>query len=386
MEFTPSQKVRQIPKSFFADLDKKIDAVEDQSTLIDLAKGNPDQPTPEFIIDELKIASEKLENHRYTPFEGKTNFLKAISSYYQKNYGVTTDPFKAILTFNGSAIGISAIPQVFLDPGDYVVTTDPCYPEYDASVALAGGKLYQLPITEANDYLPDLESIPDEVLQKTKILLLNYPNNPTGAEATSQFFEKVIQFCKLHHILAVNDFAYAALSYDERPVSILEAPEALDYAIELNTFSKTYNMAGWRAGYVLGNESAIAAIKKYHDHVYSTIFGAVQDAATVGLESDQSSVEQLRTLYRQRRDTLVGGLKQIGWNVVEPKGTFFVWVKAPEGLDGEQFTVQILEQTNIVVAPGIGFGSNGRNYIRLSLTHDESVLKEVVERLSKINY
>lgn len=386
MKFEPSEKVKQIPKNFFAQLDYKISQVLDQETMIDLAKGNPDQPTPDLIIDELKRAVDDKSNHGYTPFDGKQNLLHAIANYYYREYQVSIDANNEILTTNGSVIGISSLPQILVNPGDYVITTDPCYPEYYTAIALAGGKVYQLPITDENNYLPDLDQVPAEVAQKAKILLLNYPNNPTGAVATREFFEQAIAFARQYEILIVNDFAYAAIGYDEQPISLLTIAGAKDYAVEMNTLSKTYDMAGWRVGYILGNETVIAALKQYHAHVYSTIFGAIQDAAVMGLESDQSAVKKIRDEYRQRRDVLVTGLQQIGWPIVEPKGTFFVWAKVPEGYNGEQFAEIILNQANVVVAPGIGFGKSGDNYIRMSLTHGVDELSEVVQRLSRLNY
>lgn len=386
MKFLTSNKMEDIVPNFFEQLDKKIARIEDKDSMIDLAKGNPDQPTPEFIIESLKKAVDLKVNHGYTPFDGKKNFLDAITRYYQKKYDVKIDTNSEILTFNGSVIGISAIPQVILNPGDYVITTDPCYPEYYTAVSLAGGKLYQLPIERQNHYLPDLSRIPQKVIKQAKILLLNYPNNPTGAIANKEFFKQAIAFGKEHQILVVNDFAYEAIGYDKQPLSLLQVDGAKEYAIELNTLSKTYDMAGWRVGYVLGNESVITALKKYHAHVYSTVFGAIQDAAVAGLDSDQEAAKHIRDVYQGRRDTLVSGLKRLGWDVEEPKGTFFVWTKVPYGYTGQAFAELILDQANVVVAPGIGFGASGKNYIRLSLTHDEELLKEVIKRFSELKY
>ncbi|AUJ30418.1 MAG: aminotransferase class I/II-fold pyridoxal phosphate-dependent enzyme [Liquorilactobacillus hordei] len=386
MEFLTSNKVKDIVPNFFEQLDKKISQIEDKDTMIDLAKGNPDQPTPSFIIESLKKAVDVKSNHGYTPFDGKQNFLDAIARYYKKIYNVKIEAQKEILTFSGSVVGISAIPQIILNSGDYVITTDPCYPEYYTSVSLAGGKLYQLPITKKNHYLPELDKIPTEIVKQSKILLLNYPNNPTGATATEKFFEQAIEFGKKNKILVVNDFAYAAIGYGQQPISLLQIEGAKKYAVELNTLSKTYDMAGWRVGYVLGNESVIMALKKYHSHVYSTVFGAIQDAATAGLDSDQAAARHIRDVYQNRRDVLVHGLRSLGWDVEKSQGTFFIWVKVPSGYSGQKFAELILEQANVVVAPGIGFGSSGKDYIRLSLTHDEKILKEVIKRFSALKY
>lgn len=386
MKFEAANKVKKIPQNFFSKLDEKISQITDKGSLIDLAKGNPDQATPKFIVDELKVAADKKENHGYTPFDGKQTLMNAIAAYYYNEYRVELDPKKEILTFNGSAIGISALPQTMLNPGDYVITTDPCYPEYYAAVALAGGNIWQLSINENNNYLPDLDSVPQTIINKAKILILNYPNNPTGAIANQHFFETAIEFGKKHGILVVNDFAYAAIGFESKPVSLLQSKTAKQYAVELNTLSKTYNMAGWRVGYVVGNESVISALKQYHAHVYSTVFGAVQDAAIAALKSSQKSAHAIRDVYQQRRDVLVDGLNNIGWSVKKPKGTFFVWAKVPAGYDSQSFTNLILEQINVVVAPGVGFGESGKNYIRMSLTHDKAVLEKVIARFAELKY
>ena len=261
MNFSPSQKIKNISPSFFAGLDKKISQIKDKQSLISLAQGSPDQPTPGFIIKKLKQSLTRLSDNGYPPFAGKDKLLKAIAKYYKKQYKITINPNQEILTLAGSQIGISALPQVMLNPGDYVVTTDPCYPDYYTDIALAGGKLYQLPINKENHFLPNLKNIPEKIVAKTKMLFLNYPNNPTGAVATKAFFKAAINFGKAHHILVANDFAYSTLGFNRKPISLLQTKDAKQYAVELNTLSKAYDMAGWRIGYILGNKSVIAALK-----------------------------------------------------------------------------------------------------------------------------
>lgn len=384
MEFQPANRIASVPKNFFAKLDQVVAGLPDQAAVIDLTKGNPDLRTPEPIVKALQHASTEFENDRYTDVAGKASLRQAIAQYYQRLYGVIVDPDTQILATNGSCISLSALPQVFLNPGDYVITTDPCYPEYYATVAQAGGKLYQLPINEANHFLPDLDSVPDEILSKARILLLNYPNNPTGATATTAFFQQAIAFGRQHHLLVVNDFAYAAIGFDQAPISILAQPGATDVAIELNTLSKTYNMAGWRVGYTLGNASAMSALKAYHEHTYSTIYGAVQDAAIVGLRGNQASVAAIRKTYQQRRDVMCAGLDTLGWHYVLPQGAFYLWIHAPEGLSGDVFTQLLLQQVQVVVAPGIGFGAEGQYYVRISLTQPLTVLETVLQRFRQV--
>lgn len=386
MDFKPSNVVNELPGNYFNAMKEKI--AQYRSTgidVIDLASGNPDQPTPEPIIQALKEAIDQPENQGYPPFYGKKSTLEAISTFYKREYKVELDPETEIAVFNGSGIGIVGIPQSLLNPGDILLTADPAYPAYYAAASLARALVQTIPVYEKDGYLPDYETVPEEILRQVKLLLLNYPNNPTGAIATEDFWEQTIAFAAKQQIPVLNDFAYGAFGFDgHKPLSLLQTPGAKEYAVETYTLSKTYNMAGWRFGFAVGNASIIAALKHYHTQAYSTIFGAVQDAAAVALLGSQESVQQLGLLYEQRRDVLVHKLRSIGWNVPSPQGTFFAWFRVPEGYTSESFATQLLEEAHVAVAQGEGFGTEGRAYVRVSLVNSEERLSEAVERIARI--
>lgn len=382
VEFGAANRIKKIPENFFAELDKQVATIgAENESVIDLSKGNPDIATPQHIALSLKEAVDKRENQRYTPFKGKISFRKSIQKFYQQQYGVSVDVDKEIAVFHGAVVGINAVPQVLLNPGDYVITTDPCYPEYDTAIELAGGKIYKLPLLQANNYLPDYAQVPKEILARTKITLLNYPNNPTGATASASFFDRSLSFAHANKLLVVNDFAYASLGFYETPVSIMSRPGAKENALEIYTLSKTYSMAGWRIGFAVGNSSVVKSLNKYLAHGHSTVFGAVQDAAGTALESSQECVEEIRKKYQSRRDALIGGLKKINLEVADTRGTFFVWVRIPENYTSVSFAKLLLQGAHVAVAPGNGFGKYGEGYIRFSVVCGLEKIQEVLQRL-----
>ncbi|WP_311407847.1 aminotransferase class I/II-fold pyridoxal phosphate-dependent enzyme [Liquorilactobacillus uvarum] len=382
MNFQAANRIKKMPVNFFAELDQQIAAVNVKTrNVIDLSKGNPDIPTPNHIVESLKDAVSKKENQKYTPFKGKEGFRKAIQNFYQRQYNAQIDVNREIAIFHGAVVGINAVPQVLLDPGDYVITTDPCYPEYETTVSLAGGRIYKLPLLQTNGYLPDYAQIPNEILAKAKILLLNYLNNPTGAVASASFFASSLFFAREKNLLLVNDFAYASLGFDKAPVSLMSCPGAKENALEIYTLSKTYSMAGWRVGFAVGNASVIEALNKYLAHGHSTVFGAVQDAASTALNSSQESSVEIKEEYQKRRNLLVSGLRKLNWSVEMTAGTFFVWVKIPVEYTSVSFAKLLLEKAQVAVAPGSGFGKYGEGYIRISLVCELEKLEEVLQRL-----
>jgi aminotransferase len=275
------------------------------------------------------------------------------------------------------------IPQTILNPGDYLLTTDPAYPPYYTAAKLARAEIHTIPVEEKDGFLPDYRTVPEEISRKTKLLMLNYPNNPTGAVATRDFFDQTIAYAAEHHFPVMNDFAYGAFGFDgHKPLSLLQIPGGKDYGVETYTASKTYNMAGWRFGFAVGNASVIGALKLYHTHAYSTVFGAVQDAAAAALLGPQQPVQELGRLYEQRRDTLVRRLREIGWDVAPPKGTFFAWFKVPFGFTSETFADFLLDHAHVAVAPGRGFGTQGSAYVRVNLLNSEERLLEAAERIA----
>lgn len=382
-EFHASRLLQAMPGNYFADIDRKIDKiVKSGIDLIHLEKGSPDQPTPDAIVQAMDQATRRPENQGYPPYGGKENLKAAIAEFYQHEYGVTLNPETEITIFAGATVAIAALPQALLNPGEMMLTTDPGYPMYYICPMLANAKVYGMPIRAENGFLPDYTAVPKSVLDHSRLLMLNYPNNPTGAMATKQFFADTVRFSREHEIPVVHDLAYGAFGFDgNRPLSFLQTPGAKEQGIELYTFSKTYNMAGWRLGFAVGNASLIQSLSKFHDLAHSDVFGAVQDAGVAALSGSQKSVHELCALYEKRRDVLVNSLRAIGWPVDAPKGSFFCWFKVPDGYTSETFVDALIERAHVAMAPGIGFGQNGDQYVRAGLLEPEARLREAAERI-----
>jgi aminotransferase len=382
-QFPPSQLLNNLPKQFFAGLVKKVGEYIDQGhDVINLGQGNPDQPTPTHIVSKLQEAVSNPLNHKYPPFRGYQYLKQAAADFYYREYGVTIDPAKEVAILFGGKAGLVEIPLCLLNPGETILVPDPGYPDYLSGVALAKAEMVTMPLRENNNFLPNYQELSPDSLLKAKLMFLNYPNNPTGATATQEFFEETVKLASENDICVVHDFAYGAIGYDgDKPLSFLQVEGAKEVGIEIYTLSKTYNMAGWRVGFAVGNESAISAIELLQDHLYVSIFGAVQEAAAEALTGPQDCVRELNDLYERRRNVLIDGLRSIGWNVTTPKGSFFAWLKVPEGLSSEEFATILLEQAHIMVAPGIGFGKFGEGYVRVGLLSSEERLREAVRRI-----
>jgi aminotransferase len=382
-EFPSSRLLDKMPGNYFADLDRRIEQVSQSGIdLIHLEKGSPDQLTPDPVIYEMDRALRLPENQGYPPYGGKRNLKEAIATFYAGAYGVALDPETEITVFAGATVAIAALPQALLNPGDLMLTADPGYPMYFICPSLAGAGVYGIPVRAEDDFLPDYRKIPEAFLSRAKLLMLNYPNNPTGAVATKAFFADTVAFSKEHQIPVVHDFAYAAFGFDgQRPLSFLQTPGAKEQGIEIYTFSKTWNMAGWRLGFAAGNASLIRSLGKFHDLAHSDVFGAVQDAGAAALLGPQTSVREMRALYEKRRNVLVESLREIGWDVASPEGSFFCWFKVPEGYTSETFTKALIEEAHVAMAPGIGFGRGGNFYVRAGLLEPEDRLREAAERI-----
>lgn len=385
--FEQSQLLKSLPKQFFASLVAKVGKVAGEGhDVINLGQGNPDQPTPKHIVEAMQDAASNPHYHKYSPFRGQPFLKEAAASFYKREYGVELDPEKEVAILFGGKAGLVEIPQCLLNPGDTVLVPDPGYPDYWSGVELAKAKMEYMPLKAENDFLPAFSDISPEAAAAAKLMFLNYPNNPTGAVASKEFFEKTIQFANEKDICVVHDFAYGAIGFDgKKPISFLEVPGAKDVGIEIYTLSKTYNMAGWRVGFAVGNASVIEAINLLQDHLYVSIFSAVQEAAAAALLESQQCVEELVSLYEARRRTFISGLQEIGWDVVAPGGSFFAWLPVPEGYTSETFADLLLEKAHIAVAPGIGFGKHGEGYVRVGLLSDEARLAEAVERIKSLN-
>ncbi|KMP24883.1 aminotransferase [Bacillus cereus] len=386
--FQPSEIVTSLPTQFFASLVAKVNKVVAAGhDVINLGQGNPDQPTPQHIVKALQDAAEKTVHHKYPPFRGHESLKEAVATFYQREYDVVVNPKTEVAILFGGKAGLVELPVCFTNPGDTILVPNPGYPDYLSGVALAKAQFETMPLLAENNFLPDYTKIDDSTAERAKLMFLNYPNNPTGATASKEFFEETIHFANEHNILVVHDFAYGAIGFDgQKPVSFLQADGAKDTGIEIYTLSKTFNMAGWRIAFAVGNESVIETINLLQDHMYVSIFGAVQDAAREALLSSQSCVVELVNRYESRRNALIEACHAIGWNVDIPTGSFFAWLPVPEGYTSEQFSNILLEKAHVAVAPGVGFGEHGEGYVRVGLLHTEDRLREAITRIDKLNF
>ncbi|WP_369902820.1 pyridoxal phosphate-dependent aminotransferase [Bacillus manliponensis] len=384
--FKPSKTVTSLPTQFFASLVAKVNgAVKAGHDVINLGQGNPDQPTPSHIIKALQHAAEEPLHHKYPPFRGHESLKEAVAIFYEREYGVQLNPKTEVAILFGGKAGLVELPLCFIDEGDRILVPDPGYPDYLSGIALANSLFETMPLLEENNFLPDYTKLDAQDVKQAKMMFLNYPNNPTGAIASPQFFEETVSFANENNILVVHDFAYGAIGFDgKKPVSFLQTDGAKNTGIEIYTLSKTYNMAGWRIAFAVGNESVIETINLLQDHMYVSIFGAVQEAAREALLAPQTCVEELVSRYESRRQALITACHEIGWNVAAPKGSFFAWLPVPDGYTSEQFADLLLEQAHVAVAPGIGFGKYGEGYIRVGLLHTEERLKEAITRIEKL--
>ena len=384
MEF--SKKLQQLPTQFFAALVQKVNAaLAEDRDVINLGQGNPDQPTPQSIIQALQEAAQDPQNHKYSPFRGIQELRQAAADFYKREYNVEIDPDTEVAILGGTKIGLVELPMALLNPGDIMLLPDPGYPDYLSGVVLADVDYHVMPLLAENDFLPDYRQLSDEVKNRAKLLYLNYPNNPTGGTANLAFFEETVRLAKEHDIAIAHDFAYGAIGFDgEKPVSFLQAAGAKDVGIEMYTLSKTYNMAGWRIGFAVGNAKIIEAINIIQDHLFCSQFPAVQQAAAVALTSSQACTDELRATYERRRNVLVEEAHRIGWQVTAPKGSFFAWLPVPEGYSSKEFANLLLEKADIAVAAGNGFGEYGEGYVRVGLLVSEDRLREAILRIEKL--
>ncbi|GAW98803.1 pyridoxal phosphate-dependent aminotransferase [Secundilactobacillus mixtipabuli] len=386
MKFEESKVLQHLPKQFFANLVAKVNAkAASGADVINLGQGNPDQPTPEFIVKAMQEATANPADHKYSLFRGMPRLKQAAADFYKREYGVDLDPEKEVAILGGSKIGLVELPFALLNPGDTMLLPDPGYPDYLSGVALAQVKLELMSLSADKQYLPDYQQLDPKVVEQAKLMYLNYPNNPTGAVATPEFYEKTVQFAKEHHIGVVQDFAYGAIGFDgKRPVSFLQTPGAKEVGIETYTLSKSYNMAGWRVGFAVGNEDMIEAINLIQDHLFVSLFPAIQDAAVAALDSDQSSVKSLVALYQKRRDDFYAAARKIGWEPYPSGGAFYAWMPVPKGYTSEEFADLLLDKAAVAVAPGTGFGKSGEGYVRVGLLIDEPKFTEACERIGKL--
>ncbi|MFV2045957.1 pyridoxal phosphate-dependent aminotransferase [Metabacillus litoralis] len=386
--FEQSHLLNTLPKQFFASLVAKVNTIVEQGhDVINLGQGNPDQPTPEHIVQAMEKAVRNPQNHKYSPFRGQMFLKEAVATFYRREYGVEVDPASEVAILFGGKAGLVEVPQCLLNPDDVVLVPDPGYPDYWSGVELARAKMEVMPLLSENQFLPDYKSLSKDAVEKAKLMFLNYPNNPTGATANESFFEETVSFAKENNICVVHDFAYGAIGFDgKKPISFLQTTGAKDIGIEIYTFSKTFNMAGWRIGFAVGNPSVIKAINLLQDHMYVSVFSAIQEAAAHALLSPQTCVEELNARYESRRNALITAVREIGWDVTAPSGSFFAWLPVPKQFDSsEEFSDFLLQHAHVVVAPGVGFGEYGEGYVRVGLLTSEDRLREAADRIKALN-
>jgi len=378
-----AKRIEELPPYLFVEISKKIAEKRDKGEdVISLAIGDPDIPTPPHVVERLCQAAQDPANHRYPESEGLSEFRRAIAQWYENRFGVSLDPDVEVLPLIGAKEGIGHIALCFIDPGDIALVPDPAYPVYSIGTMFAGGSSHSMPLKEENDFLPDLESVPQDIAKKAKILWINYPNNPTAAVAGLDFFERVVAFAKKYDIAVCHDGPYTEVAFDGyRPVSFLEAPGAKDVGVEFHSLSKSFNMTGWRVGMVVGNARIVDALTRVKSNLDSGIPQAIQYAAIEALTGPQDCIDEHNTIYQRRRDLLLQTLDQIGLKARPPRASLYIWAKLPEDSTSLGFATTLLEEAGIVVTPGIGYGKCGEGYIRLSLTIPDHRLEEAVVRL-----
>ena len=380
-----SERLEQIPPYLFAEIDRKIaEAKAKGIDIISLGIGDPDTPTLPPVVEEMHKAIDNPKNHDYPPYNGTEKFRKGACEWMKNRFGVELDPDKEMLANIGSKEAIAHVFFAYVDKGDYTLVPDPGYPVYHNATIFAGGIPYEMPLLEENGYLPDFDKIPEDIAKKSKIMFLNYPNNPTGAVADLDFFKKAVDFCKKYDILLCSDMAYSEMTYDGyKAPSVLQVEGAKDVAIEFYSHSKSYNMTGWRVGFVCGNADAIKALGTIKNNIDSGTFKAIQDAATVAFNIDPKYINDLNKMYQERRDAAEEGFRELGWSVKPSKATFYLWLPVPKGMTSEEFVTVMLEKAHVVVPPGNGYGKYGEGYFRVALTKDVDTIKECIRRMKE---
>lgn len=381
-----ARRIEKLPPYLFAEISRKIAEKRAQGVrVISFAIGDPDLPTPPHIISALMAAAQDPANHRYPETDGLPELREAIARWYQRRFEIELDPATEVLPLIGSKEGIGHIALCFIDPGDVALVPDPGYPVYSVGTLLAGGEPYFLPLTEENNFLPDLDAVPPEVAKRAKVLWLNYPNNPTGAVAPLEFFEAAVAFAKRYDLAVLHDGPYSEVAFDGyRPVSFLQVPGAREVGIEFHSLSKSYNMTGWRIGMAVGNPRIINALMRVKSNLDSGIPQAIQQMAIAELDGPQDCIEEHNRIYQQRRDRLVSALSKLGLRVRLPKASLYVWARIPSGLTSVQFATKLLDEAGVVVTPGNGYGPSGEGYVRLSVTLPDTDLEEGVRRMEAL--
>ena len=379
-----SERMDRVPPYLFVQISRKIAEKKAQGIeVISFGIGDPDIPTPDYVIDALGDASHDAPNHRYPESEGLPEFREGVADWYKRRFDVTLDPEKEVISLIGAKEGIGHVAFCFLDAGDVALVPDPGYPVYAMGTLFAGGESYMLPLNEENDWLPDLDSIPGDVAARAKLLWLNYPNNPTGAVTDLDYFGKAIEFAKQHDIAIMHDACYTEVAYDGyRPPSFLQAEGAMDVGIEFHSLSKSYNMTGWRIGMAVGNADMIDALLTIKSNLDSGVPQAVQHMAIEAMKRPLESVDDRNAIYQARRDRVVPVLKDMGMKVESPRAGLYIWAGVPEGYTSAEFAEKLLEDTDVLMIPGGNYGATGEGYVRLSITLQDELIDKALERVS----
>ena len=380
-----ASRIEKVPPYLFVEISRKIAAKRAQGIdVISFGIGDPDIPTPNNVIEKLRETALDGPNHRYPETDGLPEFRQAVADWYQRRFGISVHPDKETLPLIGAKEGIGHAALCFIEPGDIALVPDPGYPVYSVGTWFAGGECHWMPLLEENGWMPDLDAIPDDVADKAKVIWLNYPNNPTGAIADAGYFAKVVEFAKAHDIAVMHDASYSEVAFDGyRPISFLETPGAIDVGVEFHSLSKSYNMTGWRLGMAVGNEDIISALMVIKSNLDSGVPNAIQYMGMEAMELSQNAIDERNAIYEHRRDRVVQTLRDIGLDAIPPKASLYVWTRIPEGFTSAEFTALLLDEADIVVTPGNGYGEYGEGYIRLSLTINDEDMEKGLARLSE---
>jgi len=380
-----AKRIDNLPPYLFARIDEmKAKKRGEGVDVIDLGVGDPDLPTPPHIVQALIDAAQDPDNHHYPSYLGMQAFREAVAGWYKHRFSVDLDPSSEIISLMGSKDGVAHIPEALVNPGDYVLVPSPGYPVYSTGALFSEGKVHEMPLLHENKFLPDLDAIPKDIAKKSKLMWINYPNNPTSAIAPPKFFEEVVQFARENEIVVVSDNAYSEVSFDGyKAPSFLETDGASEVGIEMHSLSKTYNMTGWRIGMAVGNKEIIRGLGVVKTNIDSGTFNPVQHAAIAALSGPQDCVADACSIYQERRDVLVSGLQKLGFDIQAPKATFYVWLKVEDSM---ATAAKMLNEAGIVVTPGIGFGRSGEGYVRFAITRSVDRIREAIDRMESVSW
>jgi len=379
-----AKRLEKIPPYLFAEMHRKRDQLLAQGfDIINIGVGDPDLPTPAHIVQKMHEAIDDPSTHNYPPYQGTKEYRQAAVSWMERRFGVVgLDPETEVISSIGSKEAIHNTFLAFVEPGDYSLIPDPGYPVYRTATIFAGGEPYVMPLKADKNYLPDLEAIPQEVAHKAKLLWINYPNNPTGALATLEFFAELVEYCHRYDILLCHDHAYSEMAYDGyQPPSVLQVAGAKEVALEFHSLSKSYNMTGWRIGFVVGNAIGIQGLSQVKTNVDSGVFKAIQRAAIAGFKTTPEELQEVMSVYQNRRDIIVEGLRSLGWSIEAPQATLYVWVPVPPGYSSGEFVTLLLDKCGIIVPPGNGYGAAGEGFFRIALTVSDEKMHAAIQRM-----